>query len=248
MGIFSAIGTTFRAVVFTTRVAAGVVTATARGAAASLNTAAQVVDKVSKKDWDGLENLVGNKAQALENSLVARGNALEKLFEEAGQSYKNPRKRFFTKENAARAASVAAIGAGVIAGGSILDQDLDADDASAGDLDASDLSSAGFLVNDLAIDNGIFVGGEDELPRLIEYGEIEGAEHIPSEEIERNLSVRNEFLSAHGFSEVPSGYEVHHVIPLSAGGEDSVSNMILVSEEEHAAITAAHAGFYGWHD
>ena len=75
MGIFSAIGTTFRAVVFTTRVAAGVVTATARGAAASLNTAAQVVDKVSKKDWDGLENLVGKKAQALENSLVARENA-----------------------------------------------------------------------------------------------------------------------------------------------------------------------------
>lgn len=46
------------------------------------------------------------------------------------------------------------------------------------------------------------MGDNAELPRLIGYGEIDGAEHIPSEEIERDLSVRNDFLRAHGFSEI----------------------------------------------
>lgn len=52
----------------------------------------------------------------------------------------------------------------------------------------------GLFANDFAVDNGVFVGGSDELPRLIGYGEIDGAEHIPSETIERDLSVRNDFL------------------------------------------------------
>ena len=52
----------------------------------------------------------------------------------------------------------------------------------------------------------------------------------------------------HGFDGVPEGYEVHHVVPLSEGGADTPDNMILVSEADHAAITSAHAGFYGWRD
>lgn len=32
------------------------------------------------------------------------------------------------------------------------------------------------------------------------------------------------------------------------GGADTPDNMILVSEADHAAITSAHAGFYGWRD
>lgn len=52
----------------------------------------------------------------------------------------------------------------------------------------------GHFANDLAVDNGVFVGDNAELPRLIGYGEIDGTVHIPSEEIERVLSVRNDFL------------------------------------------------------
>ena len=73
------------------------------------------------------------------------------------------------------------------------------------------------------------MGGSDELPRLIEYGEIDGAEHIPSEEIERDLNVRNDFLRGVASRRFASSVEVHHVVPLSAGGEDAVSNMVLVS-------------------
>jgi len=64
----------------------------------------------------------------------------------------------------------------------------------------------------------------------------------------RDIGARDAFLSVHGFDGVPEGYEVHHVVPLSEGGADTPDNMILVSEADHAAITSAHAGFYGWRD
>ena len=68
------------------------------------------------------------------------------------------------------------------------------------------------------------------------------------EDIVRDIGARDAFLSVHGFDGVPEGYEVHHVVPLSEGGADTPDNMILVSEADHAAITSAHAGFYGWRD
>ena len=87
-----------------------------------------------------------------------------------------------------------------------------------------------------------------ELDRLIQYGEVDGTTHVASEDIVRDIGARDAFLSVHGFDGVPEGYEVHHVVPLSEGGADTPDNMILVSEADHAAITSAHAGFYGWRD
>ena len=54
------------------------------------------------------------------------------------------------------------------------------------------------------------------------------------------------FLEAHGLDHVPPGYEIHHIIPLSEGGADDPSNMILLTAEDHAAITAQHAAYYHW--
>ena len=70
---------------------------------------------------------------------------------------------------------------------------------------------------------------------------------IDSEDENRSLSARNEFLNMHGFTSVPEGYEVHHVVPLCEGGADSPDNMILVTEAQHDFITSAHSSFYGWH-
>ena len=50
----------------------------------------------------------------------------------------------------------------------------------------------------------------------------------------------------HGYENTPEGYDVHHIVPVSEGGPDSVDNMVLVSEEEHDRITAAHRAYYGW--
>ena len=44
----------------------------------------------------------------------------------------------------------------------------------------------------------------------------------------------------------PEGYEVHHIVPLSEGGADTPENMILVKEDLHDEITAAHSKFYDW--
>lgn len=78
--------------------------------------------------------------------------------------------------------------------------------------------------------------------------DVDGTTHVASEDIVRDIGARDAFLSVHGFDGVPEGYEVHHVVPLSEGGADTPDNMILVSEADHAAITSAHAGFYGWRD
>ena len=96
------------------------------------------------------------------------------------------------------------------------------------------------------VDDGIFAGDEEELNELSEAGMLEDTEHIPSEEIERSLAMREEFLALNALDEVPEGYQVHHIIPLSEGCEDTPENMVLLTEEEHAAITAAHRDFYDW--
>ena len=53
-------------------------------------------------------------------------------------------------------------------------------------------------------------------------------------------------MQQHGLDSVPAGYEVHHIIPLCQGGADTPDNMILLSAEEHARVTAAHSAYYGW--
>lgn len=114
-------------------------------------------------------------------------------------------------------------------------------------LDASD--SSVLLSNNIdpsIVENGMFTGDEYDLQSLISAGEDPNSTHIDSENIERSIEARNEFLAMHNYTEVPEGYEVHHIVPLSEGGADSPENMILVSEEDHETITAAHRQYYRW--
>lgn len=104
-----------------------------------------------------------------------------------------------------------------------------------------------YACNELdGVENGVFVGDEDDLAELAEAGEIDDTDHLGSEDIVRNIAARNEYLSSIGFDDLPEGWEVHHIIPLSEGGIDDPSNMVLLEKEDHAAVTAQHRNFYGW--
>lgn len=106
------------------------------------------------------------------------------------------------------------------------------------DIDISDIPG---------VHNGIFESDSiDDLNNLIHIGEIDNTEHISSIEIIRDPSVAHEFLSIHGLDSQPEGYELHHIIPLSEGGADTPDNMVLVPEELHHQITAAHRLYYSW--
>ena len=95
------------------------------------------------------------------------------------------------------------------------------------------------------VDNGVFDGNEAELRQLIAAGEDPTAEPVPASEVTRSAEARAAFLDAHGLDNEP-GWEVHHVMPLSAGGEDVPENMVLVDEETHDRITAEHHRYYDW--
>jgi hypothetical protein len=56
--------------------------------------------------------------------------------------------------------------------------------------------------------------------------------------VKRNMATRHKFLKEKGFDEVPEGYEVDHIIPLSQGGSDTPDNMQLLTKEEHRQKTA----------
>jgi hypothetical protein len=56
--------------------------------------------------------------------------------------------------------------------------------------------------------------------------------------VKRSMAARNQFLKNKGYSEVPEGYEVDHIIPLSQGGSDTPDNMQLLTVREHKLKTA----------
>lgn len=95
------------------------------------------------------------------------------------------------------------------------------------------------------VDDGVFIGNNDDLQDLIKLGEMGGTVHYS--DIDRNIAAVNEFLNKHDISE-HDGYEVHHIIPLSEGGADVPENMVLIRSDLHHQITAAHNAFYGWHN
>lgn len=99
-----------------------------------------------------------------------------------------------------------------------------------------------------AVCNGMFIGNSLDLAHLIRAGEKAHTRHIPSEFITRSSSSKTLFMNYHGYNEIPSGYDLHHIVPLCEGGRDHPSNMVLVREAEHARITAAHRSFYRWQD
>jgi hypothetical protein len=56
--------------------------------------------------------------------------------------------------------------------------------------------------------------------------------------VKRSSAVRSEFLRQRGYSTVPAGYEVDHIVPLSRGGADATYNMQLLPKSVHQAKTA----------
>ncbi len=108
------------------------------------------------------------------------------------------------------------------------------------------LTENGDLIPDTSIDHipGVHNGMADSsaTDELILLGCREDAYHVPDPD--RDPAARNEFLRQHGYSEGPSGYEVHHIVPLYVGGADVPENMVLVSIEEHDIITAEQSHYY----
>ena len=88
------------------------------------------------------------------------------------------------------------------------------------------------------------VATEDAIPYISKLGEVDNSVHIT--DVTRSQGVINAFLAEHGFSKVPNGYEVHHIIPLSENGADHPDNLIIIAEELHQRITNQHARFYNW--
>lgn len=56
--------------------------------------------------------------------------------------------------------------------------------------------------------------------------------------VKRSESNKREFLKSKGYSELPYGYEIDHIKPLSEGGSDDPSNMQLLTVEQHKRKTA----------
>ena len=57
----------------------------------------------------------------------------------------------------------------------------------------------------------------------------------------RDPKVVERFLKKEGLTKVPKGKEVDHKVPLADGGSDSVRNMQLLTEKQHATKTAREA-------
>jgi len=57
--------------------------------------------------------------------------------------------------------------------------------------------------------------------------------------VKRNGSAKKQFLRSKGYKNVPPGYEVDHIIPLSKGGRDEPSNMQLIPKIVHKQKTAS---------
>ena len=97
-----------------------------------------------------------------------------------------------------------------------------------------------------AVHNGTFVGDSSDLNDLIRAGEDPNSIHVDSEDITRSEAVKSDFLAMYGHNDIPDGYEIHHIVPLSEGGTDTTDNIMLVREDVHDQITAAHRAYYNW--
>lgn len=55
--------------------------------------------------------------------------------------------------------------------------------------------------------------------------------------VKRSEANKTKFLKSLGYDEIPYGFEIDHIIPLSEGGTDDPSNMQLLTKEQHARKT-----------
>ena len=57
----------------------------------------------------------------------------------------------------------------------------------------------------------------------------------------RNPEVVRRFLKKEGLTKIPKGKEVDHKLPLEDGGPDTVRNLQLLTEKQHADKSAREA-------
>ena len=57
----------------------------------------------------------------------------------------------------------------------------------------------------------------------------------------RDPKVKERFLKKEGLTKIPKGREIDHKKPLIDGGSDTVRNMQLLTEKQHAAKTKREA-------
>ncbi len=57
----------------------------------------------------------------------------------------------------------------------------------------------------------------------------------------RDPKVVERFLEKEGLRKIPKGKEVDHKVPLADGGSDTVRNLQLLTERQHAAKTKREA-------
>ena len=95
------------------------------------------------------------------------------------------------------------------------------------------------------VEDGMLVDDSpNNLAEMAEAGEFNDTQHLS--EVIRSQDARMEFLAQHDLERIPSGWEIHHVVPLCEGGADSPENMVLLKAEDHDWITTQHRLFYGW--
>lgn len=97
------------------------------------------------------------------------------------------------------------------------------------------------------VKNGMLVD-DSQLSTIAADGMLQGTQHINAEDESRSEEAKEEFLHQNGYTQIPAGYEIHHIVPLSEGGADDPQNMILLRTDQHDAVTREHEQFYGWHD
>ena len=247
--LFRVVGIGCRAVGFAGRTGVHLATGILAGTAATLETATGALNDVCHGRTEKALDRVGRRVDQV---VAGFGQALDGTVQLAEEAAKAPSPEAFLSDgkNARRAAFIASLGIGALAGASLLDGVGDANvdmDADAGGFDGAPEGTFAYAsLPDGSVENGMFVGDESDLEALIDAGKDPTAEHVDAEDAVRDPGVRAEFLAQHGYDELPEGYEVHHIQPISEGGADSPENMILVSEAEHDEITAAHREYYGW--
>lgn len=243
----------FKALTVGTKVLLKASGAIIKGTTNTVVTTAKFAEAVTRGDAVGATRVVGNKIANMAVAGCATAKNVGDLLDEAEKCANDKNRPFLTKETERKLVATAALGTAVGVGAYLGCSDGDdASDSSSDSMDPPAINhwteSGDTLTCPIDGDDcdAILARNDDRLTDLISEGEIDGTEHVDSDDVHRSMAVRNHFLHDHGFDSVPEGYEVHHKIPLSQGGPDSTDNMILVSEEDHDRITAEHRKFYHW--
>lgn len=213
----------------------GAITGVVGGVERLVEDSAEVVECLSKGEVIGAVGVVAKRGERIVKGALTATATAASLAGNGIQSLVSD-KPFATEENVKRLTDLLSLGIIIGVGTYIIDPNM------------PEGTECGLVTDDdiPGVKNGVFVGDRDDLQGLIKLGEDSHTVHIPSDEITRSMNVRDEFLEMHGFETCPTNFQVHHIFPLSEGGADSVENMVLIDNENHATITAAHDDFYHW--